>query len=75
MGTPPQSASPDWLGTAKELGTDGWNDFEQLSFYPASTLNGVLNDKFSKGPSPQGSSATDWINQATLIGKVGWKGF
>ena len=74
MRTPPQRASPDWLGTAKEIGTEGWNDFEHLFFHPDGTLYGVLNDKFYKGPPPQGSSATAWINQATLIGNVGWKG-
>ena len=76
MKTPPQSASPDWFGTARELGTDGWNDFEHLLFHPGSTLNGVVNDKFFKGPTPRGSLATDWINKAPLsVGNVGWKGF
>lgn len=35
----------------------------------------VMNDKFYKGPSPQGSSAREWINQATLIGNVGRRCF
>ena len=75
MRSPPQCASPDWLGTAKEIGPDGWNDFEHLFFHPDGTLYSVLNDKFYKGPPPQGSSATDWFNQATLIVNVGWKDF
>lgn len=73
--TPPQCASPNWLGTAKEIGMESWNDFEHLFFHPDGTLYGVLNDRFYKGPPPQGSSATAWVNQATLIGNVGWKGF
>lgn len=36
--TSPQCANPDWLGTAKEIGTDGWNDFEHLFFHPDGTL-------------------------------------
>ena len=76
--TPPQYANDDWLGSTTELGTggtEGWNDFQFLFFHPDGTLYGVWNDKFYKGPLPEGISATDWINQAILIGTNGWKAF
>ncbi|XP_078363202.1 uncharacterized protein LOC144647292 isoform X2 [Oculina patagonica] len=73
--TPPQCGSPNWLGTAKPIGIGGWNDFNHLFFHPDGTLYGVWDDKFYKGPPPEGSSAFDWKTKASLIGNVGWKDF
>ncbi|KAK2567214.1 Tachylectin-2 [Acropora cervicornis] len=73
--TPPQYGSDNWLGSATEIGTAGWNDFKFLFFHPDGTLYGVLNDKFYKGPIPESSSAEDWIAHATLIGTAGWNAF
>ena len=73
--TPPQCGNPDWLDTAKPIGTEGWNDFKHLFFHPEGILYGVVRDKFYKGPLPDGSSSTEWINKATLIGNVGWNAF
>lgn len=73
--SPPQCGSPNWLGTATKIGTEYWSGFNHLFFHPNGTLYGVWNDKFYKGPPPEGSSAMDWIANASLIGNVGWNAF
>ena len=72
--SPPQDENDSWLGSAQQIGSDGWDSFQHLFFHPDGTLYGVLDRQLYKGL-PQTVPNQSPTDGATIIGSGGWEVF